>query len=125
MVYNEGMRYPPLFVRPVGCSGRGQLQAGLRSQDVFTLRRCQILLASAAGQTPRQIAAALSCSTGTVHNALHAFATDGLRCLQEKSSRPHSARPVLGPDHEEARRLSRALWVSAVHAAERHPEIMK
>jgi transposase len=101
MVYNEGMRYPPLFIRPLGCSERGQIRAGLRSADAFTLRRSQILLASAAGQTPRQIAAALGCAPGTVRNALHAFATDGLRCLQEKSSRPLSARPLLGPDHAE------------------------
>ena len=98
MPYNEGMRRPPLFVRPLGCSERGQLKAGLRSPDAFTLRRCQILLASADGQTPRQIAAALGCATGTVRNALHAFAADGLRCLGEKSSRPLTARPVLGPD---------------------------
>jgi transposase len=104
MVYNERMRRPPLFVRPLGCSQRGQLKAGLRSPDAFTLRRCQILLASAAGQTPRQIATALGCATGTVRNALHAYAQDGLRCLQEKSSRPHSARPLLGPDCAEALR---------------------
>ncbi len=101
MPYNEGMRYPPLFIRPLGCSERGQLKAGLRSPDAFTLRRCQILLASADGQTPRQIAAALGCATGTVRNAIQAFAAEGLRCLQEKSSRPHSARPLLGPDRGE------------------------
>src|SRR5262245_58967191 len=101
MLYNEGMRYPPLFIRPLGCSERRQLKAGLRSADAFTLRRCQILLASADAQTPRQIAAALGCATGTVRNALHAFATDGLRCLQEQFSRRRSVRPLLGPDHAE------------------------
>ncbi len=88
----------------MGCSERGQLRAGLRSPDAFTLRRCQILLASASGQTPRQIATVLGCATGTVRNALHAFAAEGLRCLREKSSRPHTARPFLGPDHAEALR---------------------
>jgi transposase len=85
----------PLFVRPLGCSERGQLRAGLRSPDAFTLRRCQILLASASGQTPRQVAAALGCSAGSVRNAIHAFHGEGLRCLKPKSSRPLSARPFL------------------------------
>jgi transposase len=85
----------PLFVRPLGCSERGQLRAGLRSADAFTVRRCQILLASANGLRPSAIARNLGCATGTVRNALHAFAHSGLACLQERSSRPLSARPFL------------------------------
>ena len=77
------------------------MQAGLRSPDAFTLRRCQILLASASGQRPRAIAANLGCSTGTVRNAITAFRDEGLTCLQEKSSRPRSARPLLDPRHHE------------------------
>jgi transposase len=68
----------------------------LRSADAFTLRRCQILLASAAGQTPAGIAHTLGCTPATVRNAIHAFAAEGLACLKEKSSRPHSAGPILG-----------------------------
>jgi transposase len=79
----------------LGCSERGQLRAGLRSADAFTVRRCQILLASANGLRPSAIARNLACAVGTVHNALHAFDREGLACLQEKSSRPHSARPFL------------------------------
>ena len=71
------------------------MQAGLRSADAFTLRRCQILLASASGQTPPLIARNLGCTSPSVRNALHAFHAEGLDCLKQKSSRPKSARPVL------------------------------
>lgn len=87
--------HPPIFVRTLTTAERQHLPAGLRSPDVFTVRRCQILLASAAGLRPSQIARNLSCGVVTVRNALHAFDRDGLDCLQEKSSRPHSARPFL------------------------------
>jgi transposase len=71
------------------------LQAGLRSADAFTLRRCQILLASAAGQSPAVIARNLGCTDRSVRNAIHAFAGEGLACLRPKSSRPRTARPAL------------------------------
>jgi transposase len=74
---------------------RQQLQAGLRSADAFTLRRCQILLASASGQAPALIARNLGCTAASVRNAIHAFGAEGPACLKEKSSRPKSARPLL------------------------------
>src|SRR5438552_12955306 len=86
---------PPTFVRTLTAAERQQLQAGLRSADAFTVRRCQILLASAKGQRAPAIARNLACAVGTVHNALRAFAREGLGCLQEKSSRPHSAHAFL------------------------------
>ena len=85
----------PLFVRTLTAAERQQLQAGLRSADAFTVRRCQILLASDNGLRPSQIARNLNCAVGTVRNALHAFDREGPACLAEKSSRPHSARPFL------------------------------
>ena len=93
------MRPPTTFIRTLTAAERQQLQAGLRSPDAFTLRRCQILLASAAGQDPALIARNLGCTAPTVRNALHAFAREGLDCLQEKSSRPHSAHPFLDARH--------------------------
>lgn len=92
---------PPLFVRTLTSTERHQLRAGLRSAEAFTVRRCQILLASADGRRPAQIATDLRCAVGTVRNALHAFDHEGTGCLAEKSSRPHSARPGLGPSHAE------------------------
>jgi hypothetical protein len=40
----------PIFVRPLSDAERKALEAGLRSPDAFTLRRCQILLASNKGK---------------------------------------------------------------------------
>src|SRR6516165_572528 len=87
---------PPLFVRSLAAAERAALRQGLRSPDAFTLRRCQILLASDQGQRPAQIAAALGCGTQTVRDALHAFAAEGLGCLRAKPKTPkiiHTAWP--------------------------------
>src|SRR5437660_8809585 len=93
---------PRLFVPPLDAAHEQRLRQGLRSADAFTSRRCQILLASACGHSPSRIARHLGCTPATVRNALHAFAREGLDCLQEKSSRPHSARPFLDDRHTEA-----------------------
>jgi transposase len=93
---------PPTFVRTLTAAERQQLQAGLRAADAFTVRRCQILLASADGQRAPAIARNLHCAVGTVHYALRAFQREGLACLQEKSSRPHSAQAFLGERFTEA-----------------------
>jgi len=85
----------PLFVRPLSVEESQALRSGLRSPSAFTLRRCQILLASAEGLKPSAIRARLGCATQTVRDAVRAFAAEGLACLGEKSHRPRSARPVL------------------------------
>jgi len=86
---------PPLFVRPLSPEEHQALRAGLRSPSAFTLRRCQILLASAEGLTPSVIRARLGCATQTVRDAIAAFQAEGLACLEPKSHRPKSARPAL------------------------------
>ena len=88
---------PQLFVPPLSAEHRQALRDGLRSAEAFTVRRSQILLASAQGKPPSAIARNLHCTSPTVRNAIHAFAREGLDCLHEKSSRPHSAQPLLGP----------------------------
>jgi transposase len=87
---------PPLFVRSLAEAERAALRQGLRSPDAFTLRRCQILLASDRGQRPAQIAAAVGCGVQTVRDALHAFTAEGLGCLHAKPKAPktvHTAWP--------------------------------
>jgi transposase len=78
-----------LFVRPLTDRERATLTAGLHSPAAFTLRRCQILLASARREHVPAIARALGCNTQTVRNAIHAFNQSGLDALTEGSSRPH------------------------------------
>lgn len=79
----------PIFVRPLTDRERDALTAGLRSANAFTLRRCQILLASARQERAARIAHALGCDDQTVRNAIHAFNQRGLDALTEGSSRPH------------------------------------
>jgi transposase len=86
---------PPLYVRALTPEERRQLAAGLRSSDAFTLRRCQILLASAKGQRPAEIARHLGCATQSVRNAIRAFHARGLACAQAQSRRPKRTRVVI------------------------------
>ena len=86
---------PPHFVRPLTNEERAALRAGLRSPDAFTLRRAQILLASADGRHPAEIAERLGCAAQTVRNAIRAFQVAGIACLRQRSHRPASARSEL------------------------------
>lgn len=88
------MKKDPIFVRPLTPEEKQQLRAAKRSAQAFTMRRCQILLLSAAGHTPRRIARQLSCTDQTARNAIHAFNREGAACLAEKSSRPKSVAPI-------------------------------
>src|SRR5215212_6534131 len=67
----------PIFVRPLSDAERETLEAGLRSPDAFTLRRCQILLASNRGKNAYRIAHELGCNPQTARNAIHAFNEKG------------------------------------------------
>lgn len=104
MCEDERMK-EPIFVRSLSEPERAALQAGLRSRQAFTLRRSQILLASAARQTPRQISRQLGCTDQTVGNVLRAFAYEGLACLQPKSSRPLTVIPELDEAKREQLRV--------------------
>ena len=92
---------PPLFVRPLSGPERASLRQGLRSYVAFTLRRCQILLASAGGQRPAAIAAALACGTQTVRDAIRAFAAEGLACLHAKPKAPKTVRRAWPRERDE------------------------
>lgn len=112
---------PPLFVRALTGDERAALRQGLRSPDAFTLRRSQILLASADGQPPSRIAATFGCAVQTVRDAIHAFHGAGAGCLGTKSRAPkttHRAWPrtrdedLRGLLHQSPRTVGKAtsLW---------------
>ena len=104
MVILHAMK-PPIFVRPLSDAERNTLEAGLRSPDAFTLRRCQILLASADGQNAYQIAGNLGCNPQTVRNAIHIFNQEGLQeALQRGSNRPHTIHRSFDEEGAEALR---------------------
>src|SRR5215211_1625050 len=95
----------PIFVRPLSDAERKTLEAGLRSPDAFTLRRCQILLASERGKNAYQIAHELGCNPQTARNAIHAFNEKGLpEALQPGSKHPHTVHRAFDPEQAEALR---------------------
>jgi transposase len=116
----------PLFVRELTAGERSQLEAGLRSRDGFTLRRCQMLLASAQGQRPAQIARQVGCATASVRNALHAFQAEGLACLKAKPPGPKHKALALDPAraeqlkallHQSPRHFGKSTSVWSLHLA--------
>ena len=81
---------PPLYVHPLTPKEHRQLEAARRSSNVFCLRRAQIVLASARGQSAKPIAQFLGCSVQTVRNVIRAFNAGGMSCLAKRSNRPTS-----------------------------------
>jgi transposase len=95
-----GMK-PPLFIRPLSDPERAALRRALRSPDAFTLRRAQVLLASADGQRPARIAAALGCASQTVRDAIRAFHAEGPTCLAAKPRAPKTVHAAWPRDRDE------------------------
>lgn len=94
----------PLFVRPLTAEEPAALEAGLHSDLVLTVRRCHMLLASAAGQTTTTIARTLPCNEQTVRNAIHTCNARGLAALTPGSSRPHPHPTIVDAARREQRR---------------------
>src|SRR3954449_5975321 len=122
---------PPIFVREPSDAERARLDAALRASDAFTVRRAQIVLASAEGRRPRAIARELRCATRTVRNGIRAFNATGPEALTAGSSRPRSAAPVLGAAERERLRAilhqpprafghARSTWTLALLARAAH-----
>ena len=123
----------PLLVRPPTDAERQALEAGLRSPAAFTLRRAQIVLASARGEHPPAIARALGCSDQTARNASHAFNRHGVAALMPGSRRPrtlHAAFDAAGAErlrdllHRSPRDFGHptGLWTLELAAATAHAE---
>ena len=104
MVILRSMK-PPIYVRPLSDAERESLEVGLRSPDAFTLRRCQILLASDRGENAYQIAHQLGCKPQTARNAIHAFNDKGLpEALRPGSKQPHTVHRAFDGEQAEALR---------------------
>jgi tetratricopeptide (TPR) repeat protein len=82
-----------LFVRELKYSELEALEKGKNSKNIFSKRRCQILMASVEGKKSSQIAKDLNCSAQTVRNAIKAFNQNGLESIQ-KITRPKLIPPV-------------------------------
>jgi transposase len=68
------------------------------------LRRCQIVLASAAGESVPVIAKRVGRTERSVHAVLDAFETHGVACLRRRSSRPHTIHAAFPAPHAESLR---------------------
>jgi transposase len=91
----------PIYVRPLTSEEREAVQAGLHSSDAFTLRRCQIVLASSRGKRASQIAQELSCDGDTVTKAINAFNQQGLAALRQRSHAVHTPQALFDADAAE------------------------
>ena len=118
---------PPIFVRTLGADEREQVEAALRTSEAFTLRRAQVVLASARGERVPSIAEHLGCGEQTVRNAIHAFNARGPGALSPGSSRPrtiHTAFDAAGVErlrallHQSPRTFGKptSLWTLALAA---------
>jgi hypothetical protein len=87
----------PIYVRPRTDAERAAVETGLRSTTAFTLRRSQIIAASARGEQAPRIAQSLGCDAQTVRNAIHAFDADGSAALTNRSSRVRTAQAAFSP----------------------------
>ena len=125
--------HPPIFVREPSAAERARLEAALRASDAFTVRRARIVLLSAEGRRPREVARGLRCAVQTVRNGIRAFNAGGLAALAAGSSRPKSAAPVLGEAERERLRAilhqpprafgrPRSTWTLALLAEVAHAE---
>lgn len=73
------------FVRPLAAGERQALGKGRKSADALTVRRSQILLASAGGMGPAEAGRLIGCTAQAVRNAIRAFEAGGVGCLVAKS----------------------------------------
>jgi transposase len=98
---------PPVTVRGLTDEERERLEVGLGAQELYEVRRCQILLASDRGEWAPPIAEMLGCTDQTVRNVVREFEQAGLEaCLTRGSSRPHTIhRKVDGVADEHLRAL--------------------
>src|SRR5438128_7788612 len=105
----------PLFVRPLTQQEQAELEAGRRSSQGFTVRRSQMLVASAQAKPTTTIARLMGCNDQTVRHAIHDFHQRGLAALQPKSARPHTTHEVFDEEGREPLRArlaseSSSLW---------------
>jgi transposase len=123
----------PLFVRPLTDAEREAVELGLRSSDAYTLRRSQIIVASARGEHIPRIARSLSCNEQTARNAIHAFNREGVSALIKRSCAVHTDQAAFTPAAAERLRAllhrsprdfghKTSLWTLDLAAAEAHKQ---
>ena len=117
----------PIFVRELTEEERVQLKIGLRSNETFVVRRCQIILASARGEHAMPISRTLGCDDETVRYVIKGFNEQGLKVLKAGSRRPHRTQAAFPGEkaeklkellHQSPRKFGKetSLWTLALAA---------
>ncbi|HEX5501814.1 MAG TPA: helix-turn-helix domain-containing protein [Thermomicrobiales bacterium] len=120
-------------MRPLADAERATVARGLRSPTAFTLRRSQILAASARGEPAPRIARQLGCDEQTVRNAIHAFNRQGVAALTKRSCAVHTEQAAFTPAAVEQLRAllhrsprdfgyKTSLWTLELAAEEAHKQ---
>ena len=86
---------PPRSIRPVTDAERAALETGLRRQEAFPVRRCQLVCARAAGRKPAPIAPTWPGAPPTVRHLMPACAARGRAWVPPGSTVPLRVEPVL------------------------------
>ena len=81
-----------LALRPLTGGEIRQLKVGRCSAKGMTVRRSQILLASAAGHSPTQIASVVGCNPSTVTHVISDFHDRGIVSVHEERRQPGARR---------------------------------
>jgi transposase len=120
-------------VRPLADAEREAVETGLRAPNAFTLRRSQIIRASARGEHIPRIARSLGCNEQTARNAIHAFNRHGLAALTKRSCAVHTDQAAFTPATAEQLRAllhrsprdcghKTSLWTLELAAEEAHKQ---
>lgn len=86
---------PSLFVRALTETEAYRLRRCVRGQDVFALRRAQLILGSARGVSVPLLSQQSGYSVQMVRHIIHAFNEQGVACLTRQSNRPKTTTPLL------------------------------
>jgi transposase len=77
-----------LYVREFTELERSAIEVGLRSKDIFVLRRCQVLLFSSEGLSIDEIATKVGYHRESVRLVIKTFGEKGIAVLEKGSRRP-------------------------------------
>ncbi len=84
-----------VFVRPLLFEEEYRLKRCLRGQDLFALRRAQVILGSARGESASALSRQIGSTAAMVRTIIHLFNEQGERAVERQSTRPKSVAPVL------------------------------
>ena len=84
-----------LFVRALTFEEEYRLKFCLRGQDIFALRRAQVILGSARGVSVSSLCEQTGYTVQMVRYVIHAFHQQGVACLVRQSNCPKTVGPLL------------------------------